>query len=352
MTLTRSPKVFDFFSGCGGTSYGLASAGMDVVFGLDFDKDSASTFRQNICPTMFIEDDIRNVSVEILKPLLDEIEGPIVFSGCAPCQPFSKQNRLSKASDPRRNMLREFARFVVRWKPDYVVVENVPGLQRVQSGKGPLGEFKRNLTRLGYSYVVGILPALSYGVPQIRERLILIASKVAGVSLPEPTHGEGLQAIVSVYDAIGDLPPLKAGEIHPADPDHQAAMLSPLNLQRIKATPVGGGRDSWPRRLWLDCHRGHRGHSDVYGRLSWNKPAASLTTRCISLSNGRFGHPEQHRAISAREAACIQTFPKSYRFCGNLESRARQIGNAVPPKFGAAIGQAIKRHIDGTNFHP
>lgn len=351
MKSNTSPKLFDFFSGCGGSSYGLASSGMEVVFGLDFDRDSACTFMQNIRPTMFIEDDIRNISVEILKPLFQELDGPIVFSGCAPCQPFSKQNRSSKAADPRRNMLREFARFVERWKPDYVVVENVPGLQRVGSGRGPLAQFKRNLTRLGYSYVVGILPALWYGVPQLRERLILIASKVAGVSLPKPTHGEGLQPTASVFDAIGDLPPLKAGEIHPTDPDHHAAMLSPLNLQRIQATPVGGGRDAWSEELWLDCHRSHRGHSDVYGRLSWNKPAASLTTRCISLSNGRFGHPEQHRAISAREAACLQTFPKSYRFCGSLESRARQIGNAVPPKFAAAIGLAIKNHAESTAFH-
>jgi DNA (cytosine-5)-methyltransferase 1 len=345
MKLNASPKVFDFFSGCGGTSHGLASSGMDIVFGLDFDKDSAKTFMQNIQPTMFIEDDIRSISVEILKPLFIGLHGPIVFSGCAPCQPFSKQNRSSNAADPRRNMLREFARFVERWKPDYVIVENVPGLQRVNPEEGPLAQFKGNLTKLGYSYVVGILPALWYGVPQVRERLILIASKTAGISLPKPTHGEGLQPTSSVFDAIGDLPPLKAGEVHPKDGDHHAAMLSPLNLRRILATPIGGGRESWPQELWLDCHRGHRGHSDVYGRLSWGKPAASLTTRCISLSNGRFGHPEQHRAISAREAACLQTFPKSYRFCGSLESRARQIGNAVPPKFAEAIGSAIKRHV-------
>jgi DNA (cytosine-5)-methyltransferase 1 len=181
-------------------------------------------------------------------------------------------------------------------------------------------------------------------VPQVRERLILIASRTGGLTLPQATHGDGLQPVSCVFDAIGGLPRLKAGEVDPDDSDHHAASLSPLNLRRIAATPVGGGRESWPKELLLDCHRGHRGHSDVYGRLSWKKPAASLTTRCISLSHGRFGHPEQHRAISAREAACLQTFPTTYQFYGSLESKARQIGNAVPPKFAEAIGSAIKAH--------
>ena len=228
--------------------------------------------------------------------------------------------------------------------PDYVVIENVPGLQRVGAHNGPLARFKKSLAAAGYTYVVDVLPALRYGVPQVRERLILIASRTGGLALPAPTHGAGLQPVSSVFDAIGGLPRLRPEKSIQTNRDHHAASLSPLNLRRIAATPVGGGRESWPKGLLLDCHRGHRGHSDVYGRLSWKKPAASLTTRCISLSNGRFGHPEQHRAISAREAACLQTFPTTYRFHGSLESKARQIGNAVPPKFAEAIGSAIKAH--------
>jgi DNA (cytosine-5)-methyltransferase 1 len=139
-------KVFDFFSGCGGTSQGLSAAGMEIVFGLDFDRDSANTFMRNIRPSMFVENDIRNLSVEFIKPLFDGLTGPVVFSGCAPCQPFSKQNRSRHAGDPRRNLLAEFARLVERWKPDYVVVENVPGLQRVRATNGPLERFKRALT--------------------------------------------------------------------------------------------------------------------------------------------------------------------------------------------------------------
>jgi DNA (cytosine-5)-methyltransferase 1 len=154
-----------------------------------------------------------------------------------------------------------------------------------------------------------------------------------------------------VQDWIGNLPRIRAGETHPDDQDHQAALLSDINLKRIALTPEGGNRESWPQNLWLDCHRDHKGHTDVYGRLSWNKPAAGLTTRCISYSNGRFGHPEQNRAISVREAACLQTFPRHYAFRGNLNSRARQIGNAVPPLMAQRFGEAILEHAKKRHGH-
>ena len=117
-----------------------------------------------------------------------------------------------------------------------------------------------------------------------------------------------------------------------------------MNLRRIAATPEGGGRRNWPKSLRLDCHREFDGHSDVYGRLAWDRPAAGLTTRCISYSNGRFGHPTQNRAISVREAACLQTFPRGYKFVGTLESKARQVGNAVPPLMARAIGRTYAKH--------
>jgi DNA (cytosine-5)-methyltransferase 1 len=134
------------------------------------------------------------------------------------------------------------------------------------------------------------------------------------------------------------------------DPDHRAAGLSVTNLKRIAATPEGGGRDAWPRSLWLDSHKKFDGHTDVYGRLAWDRPASGLTTRCIRYSNGRFGHPDQNRAISIREAACLQTFPRKYRFAGSHESRARQVGNAVPPLMAKAIGKAFLAHARGAGF--
>ena len=146
-------------------------------------------------------------------------------------------------------------------------------------------------------------------------------------------------------DWIGDLPKIAAGDTHPTIPDHRAAGLSALNLKRIRATPEGGGNRDWSDELRLKCHEDATGYSDVYGRMSWDRPASGLTTRCISYSNGRFGHPEQDRAISVREAACLQTFPMDFQFAGSLSSMARQIGNAVPVRLAEAVGRHVAKHL-------
>lgn len=337
-------KVFDFFSGCGGTSLGFLQAGMELAFALDNDPDAAATFQKNMKNVRFVEQDIRKVRPQILAPLMASTNDKILFSCCAPCQPFSRQSRTKTESDPRRSLLLEFGRFVKRWKPDYIFVENVPGLQRVDGSDGPLPEFIKLLKKLKYSYEANVVPALAYGVPQKRERLILLATKSGSISIPPPTHGTAMRPVTTVRDWIAGLPEIEAGSRDLVDTDHRAALLSRLNLRRIAATPEGGGRESWPKSLLLDCHKGFSGHTDVYGRLAWDRPAAGLTTRCISYSNGRFGHPEQNRAISLREAACLQTFPRDFQFVGSLESRARQVGNAVPPLMAKAIGQAYLRH--------
>jgi DNA (cytosine-5)-methyltransferase 1 len=344
-------RVFDFFSGCGGTSCGFKRSGMEIAFGLDIDPDSGRTFRKNFPEATFLEADIRRLDPSLLTPLLHDRSAPVLFCGCAPCQPFSKQNKSRKRNDPRMNLLAEFGRFIGYWKPDYVFVENVPGLQRVGKDGGPLRQFARLLAKEGYSFASGVVPALWFGVPQKRERLVLLASLSGRIDLPKATHGPGKKHpnYSTVRDWIGDFAKIRAGMACPDDPDHEAAALSPLNLKRISLTPEGGGRESWPRHLWLKCHKNHSGHSDVYGRLNWDAPASGLTTRCISYSNGRFGHPEQDRALSAREAACLQTFPRSYRFVGTLESRARQIGNAVPPLMALRVGQQVKRHFASVN---
>lgn len=264
--------------------------------------------------------------------------GPVFFCGCAPCQPFSKQNRQRAKMDPRKTLLAEFGRFVEHWLPEYVFIENVPGMQKLKGNKGPLPAFKSLLRKLGYYFDVRVLPALWFGVPQTRERLVLLACWGAGISLPEPIHGPDKEPYATVQDWIGGLAPLVAGQTDSKEPSHRAAALSTLNLARIASTPEGGGRESWPNRLLLDCHKNHVGHTDVYGRLAWNKPAVGLTTRCISYSNGRFGHPDQDRAISVREAACLQTFPKDFVFYGSLNYRAKQIGNAVPPLMARSVG--------------
>jgi DNA (cytosine-5)-methyltransferase 1 len=219
-------------------------------------------------------------------------------------------------------------------------VENVHGLQKI-GNEGPFYEFIKTLADHDYQIDWGVLSALNYGVPQVRKRLVLMASLKNEVKLPLPTHGPGLGSVPLVKDYIWGLPHLEAGESDPNDPDHAAMNLSGLNIERILLTPEGKGRECWPSRLILDCHRGHDGHSDVYGRLAWDKPAAAITTRCLSYSNGRFGHPLDNRAISLREAACLQTFPRSFRFRGSLRSKGRQVGNAVPPLMAQAVGRAF-----------
>jgi DNA (cytosine-5)-methyltransferase 1 len=331
--------VVDFFSGCGGTSLGFRDAGMSIVAGIDNDPDAAATYRANFPEAVFLERDIATVSVDEVAKLLPT-DGRVLFSGCAPCQPFSKQNRSKKGIDPRRFLLAEFQRFVIALKPDYVVVENVPGMQRI-GDEGPFSEFVAALEGAGYDVNCKVLSALHFGVPQTRKRLVIVAAKGALAPIPKPTHGPGLKSPSTVQEWIRGLPPIEAGGVDSKDSDHVAMALSPLNLRRIMATPEGKGRESWNPDLLLDCHQEHSGHSDVYGRLAWNRPASAMTTRCLSYSNGRYGHPDQARAISVREAACLQTFPRSFAFSGRITSRGRQVGNAVPPLLARRIGEAI-----------
>ena len=184
-------------------------------------------------------------------------------------------------------------------------------------------------------------------MPQRRGRLIVLASRLGVPGFPEPTHGIGRLPYSTVRDWIADLPPIAAGETHPTVKNHQAAALSELNMKRIRATPEGGDRLDWPAELWLECHSGgYDGHTDVYGRMMWESPATGLTTRCISYSNGRFGHPKQDRAISAREAASLQTFPEDFEFMGSLTSQARQIGNAVPILLAESVGRHLLAHLN------
>ena len=338
---------YDFFSGCGGISRGMQDAGMTVRLGLDVDSDAKMTYEANHKKAKFVCKDIRLVSVDDIAQHVNRRYGrPILFGACAPCQPFSKQNRIKNDDDERQSLLGEFHRFIEAYLPEYLFVENVPGLQTVEQQKGPFTDFIRLLKNLNYFFDHRIVMAYHYGVPQSRRRLVLLGSRLGPIEIPLPTHGPGTKQpnLPTAWEAISHLPPIKAGETHAEITNHQAAKLSPLNLRRIAATPIGGDRREWPQELELSCHQKHSGHTDVYGRMMKDQPSAALTTRCISLSNGRFGHPTQNRAISVREAACIQTFPMDFIFHGNLSSMARQVGNAVPVAMAKVFGDQIIRH--------
>lgn len=342
---TTPIRVADFFCGCGGTSAGLRLAGMRVVLGLDNDPDSSSTFRLNFPDSAFIERDIRQVKPKEIAEQIGNESGPLLISACAPCQPYSTFSS-AKRDDPRRNLLLRLIPVVKLLNPEFVLVENVPGLGTGTAPGDIFNRFYKALNKFGYHIAAAVVDCQEYGVPQRRRRLIIMASRLGPIELPEPTHGRINRLPVStVREWISDLPPISSGQTHPDVPNHMASALTDLNMKRIRATPEGGGRADWPAELRLVCHENHRGHSDVYGRMRLDAPAPALTTKCTSISNGRFGHPTQDRPISVREAACLQTFPRDYTFVGGIKSATRQVGNAVPVLLAQRIGEAFNHHL-------
>ena len=335
-------KSIDIFCGAGGLTRGLLNAGLDVVAGFDADGSLRDTYERNNPKSTFVHNHVQKVTAyDVLDHRSVSSNDDLVLVGCAPCQSFSTLIRdLRRRPDAR--LLGEFGRLVELVRPAVVVMENVPGIARVP-GYSTYRRFLATLRRCEYEIDVAILNAKDFGVPQNRRRLVLMASRTFKPSLPEPTHGANGQGYETVRRTVSMYPALKAGERHPSIPNHVTSSLSELSLKRIRATPHnGGGWHSWPRELKLDCHiRSPEGHSDVYGRLRWDTPAPTLTSRCTSISNGRFAHPEQDRGISLREAAALQSFPDDYIFHGTHSGIARQIGNAVPVKLAEAIGRQI-----------
>ena len=340
-------NAIDFFCGAGGLTRGFLDAGINVVMGIDANEECRKTYEANNLPAKFLHADICKLTTGSLRCLEDIPPDQLLLAGCAPCQPFTKQRRETKGST-QNTLLGHFARFIADVRPGQIFIENVPGLTKVQ-GNSTYLKFIKLLSQLDYHIASGVVDAKWYGVPQTRRRFILLAARTFRPTLPPITHGPGLIPYVTVKDAIGSYPIIKAGETHRTIPNHQAARLSELNMKRIMSNPKNGGdRRSWRPSLTLDCHRkkynGHmyRGHTDVYGRMWWDRPAPALTCRFDSLSNGRYGHPSQNRAISLREGSRLQSFKDKYIFYGTSKSEiTTQIGNAVPVKLAEAVGRHI-----------
>lgn len=335
-------KAIDFFCGCGGTSLGLQKAGIEVLRGIDFDPTCQEVYDVNIGPNKFLNSDITKLNPQdVFQDLKISKKDKILFSACAPCQPFSRHVKDSRG-DKRKSLLLHFFNFVKELKPDYIFIENVPGVQNVSKGN-IFKKFTRSLEKEGYQYKYEIINFADYGIPQNRQRMVLIASKDGKLTFPKPTHGKkpGLKPFVTVRQAIAKFPPIEAGEKSKLN-GHIARSLTDKNLERIRQTPQDGGdRSSWPKRLLLECHKKSKGHQDVYGRMFWDKPSPALTCKCTSISNGRYGHPEQDRAITPREAAAIQTFPASFRLIGGVDAMSRHIGNAVPVQLAKIFGKSF-----------
>lgn len=340
--------VIDLFCGIGGLSYGLKQEGFDIIAGFDIDKTCEFAYTHNN-EAKFFATDIARVRKSRIKKLFKG-KKIRVLAGCAPCQPFSSYAFKNKEKDPDKyDLLYQFGRLVKETLPDIVTMENVPQIMEFKL-KPVLSDFVSLLEDNEYEVSVNKVYCPDYGIPQTRKRLVLIASRIGKIELIPPTHTKN--NYVTLRDAIGDLPEIKAGEASEEDPLHRAQSLSPLNLRRIKHTPYGGSWKDWPEELKLKCHLTEKGKSfgSVYGRMTWDAPASTMTTQCTGLGNGRFGHPEQDRAITAREAALIQTFPRTYKFFENeqavsLTKASRYIGNAVPPKLGRIIAMSIAKHL-------
>jgi DNA (cytosine-5)-methyltransferase 1 len=338
-------SVVDLFCGVGGLSHGFVLEEFNVVAGIDCDSTCKYAYEANNAPAVFLERDVEDLTSEEVNNLFPQ--GDIkVLVGCAPCQPFSLYTNRAEP-DTRWQLLNVFAELVGGVQPLIVSMENVPRLRN----HPVFLDFVNTLTRAGYHVTHFLARGPEYGIPQRRVRLVLFASLLGPVGLIEPTHPGGVGA--SVRSAIGNLEPIGAGETSVRDPLHRARGLSPQNLARIRATTPGGTWKDWPSELMLSCHKKASGQTfrSVYGRMRWDEPGSVITTQCIGIGNGRFGHPEQDRAISLREAALLQTFPQEYAFIEPetkpaMHVLARQIGNAVPVRLGQIVAQSVANHLE------
>ena len=344
-------SVVDVFCGAGGLSHGFALEGFDVRAGIDIDAACRHAYERNN-GARYIEKDVADIRGEDVSALFGQAQ-PRILVGCAPCQPFSSYSRKhsQKRPDAKWKLLGEFGRLVKEVQPDVVSMENVPRLVNFHGGE-LLKAFLGGLEKAGYSVWSQVVDCAAYGVPQTRLRLVVLASRVGQIELVAPSHTSDRYR--TVRQAIGGLPPIAAGEAAQADPLHRASRLSAVNLARIQAAKPGQTWRDWDPRLVAKCHRKNTGrwYQSVYGRMCWDAPAPTITTQCNGFGNGRFGHPEQNRAISLREAALLQTFPRSYEFFRPNErwfvsAAARCIGNAVPVALGRAVAQSVARTLNG-----
>ena len=335
--------AIDLFCGIGGLTKGLSLAGIDVLAGFDIDESCQFVYEANN-EAEFVCEDIMNIEGGELNKIYPE-NAVRALVGCAPCQPFSKYSsryRKKGHMDDKWRLLYSFERLIRETLPDIVSMENVPNLIH----ENIFLDFVKTLKELKYK----IVNCPDYGVPQHRRRLVLLASRFGKIDLIPPLYDE--EHYITVRDAIGHLQPIEAGEICINDSLHRSSALSEINMERIRQSVPGGTWRDWDENLKLRCHRKASGATfpSVYGRMEWDRPSPTMTTQFYGYGNGRFGHPEQDRAISLREGAILQSFPEDYIFADEQHPVKKRelgthIGNAVPVELGRAIGISIQEHL-------
>jgi len=351
----QKPSAIDLFSGCGGLSLGLRRVGFDVRVAVEIHKTATATYRVNHRDTVILERDICDVSA---NDLLHYYEGPVaLLAGCAPCQGFCSLTAKNRRDDPRNRLILEMARLIEEISPLAVMMENVPGL--VYRGSEIFQQFLQKLEFLGYKIDWRIVQMADYGVPQSRRRLVLLAGKGFRIPFPKLTHAKTvtdkqLKPWETLRDVIGKMPvPVSLSEANKNGGPrkynwHVVSDLKPQTVERLAAATPGKTWLVLDEALRPQCHQGgYKGFTNVYGRMSWDQTSVTITGGCTTPCKGRFGHPDKRRTtISVREAALIQTFPKSYKFeTDSMEAVCEMIGNAVPPLFAAKVAKQILNSI-------
>lgn len=348
--MSSDPRiVIDCFAGAGGLSLGLRQSGFHVGAAFDSSPEAVSTYSRNLGAHILQAKVEELVSSVLLELASCRIGGCALVAGGPPCQGFSVQRR-GDDWDDRNGLIFEFLQLVKNISPEMFLMENVSALAG-RRGKAFLLDFVTEAQRARYHVSVSVLDAANYGVPQHRRRAFVVGERddrPPTFQFPTPTHSD--RTWRTVRAAIGDLPspetePDRASNI----PNHEAGRISEINRLRISFVPPGGGREDIPEHLRLPCHRASAakiGHRNVFGRLHWDFPASTITTKCNSFTRGKFAHPEENRNITMREAARLQGFPDSFVFVGNRVAVAHQIGNAVPPPLARQLGKALLEALD------
>lgn len=354
MKINHDISAIDLFCGIGGLTHGLKKAGIKVLAGIDQDSSCKYAFEKNN-KAEFIDSDVSEINGDsLVQKYWNKKNNIKVLVGCAPCQPFSSHSNKvkDKETGDKWFLLNQFKRLISETQPEIVSMENVPNLANKDIFESFVSFLKLNDYFVSYSNVY----CPDYGIPQKRRRLVLLASKLGEISLIDKTHSP--KNYKTTREVIGDLPTVSAGERLANDPIHFTSALTPINIKRIKASKPNGTWLDWDESLRLKCHKKDSGKSykSVYGRMNWDEPSPTITTQFYNYGTGRFGHPEQDRALTIREAAILQTFPKNYKFYKNPEEISMtklgvHIGNAVPVDLGFVIGKSIKTHLRNLKNH-
>jgi len=341
-------KAIDLFCGAGGLTLGLINAGFNVISGVENSEPAISTYKSNYSDHKLYAEDIRELEPEKMMDDLGLSVGELdLLAGCPPCQGFSThrtRNKVASVSDVRNDLVFEFMKFVRAMLPKTIMMENVPGLAKDKRIDTVLEELKK----LGYQIdenTVQVKDASEYGVPQRRRRMILLASRTGFIKPAKKVDKK-----VTVRDVIHGL--ASVGKSGDALHDLKAKRTKRIE-EMIKLVPKdGGSRTQLPIEYWLKCHlKSPKSYTDVYGRMAWDTVSPTITGGCHQPSKGRFLHPDENRAISLREAALLQTFPKDYQFSmkKGKDAVALMIGNALPPEFIKRHAVMVRSHLEEIN---